>query len=369
MRPMVSISGLSANANDRIISVEVKDEEGRQSDSVNITLDDRDQAIGLPSEGQIISVSGGYVETGVVYMGSYKIDSVKASGPPREIRISAKSIDLLKKGKHKQYKAYENKKLGEIIQDQAKIIGAQAVVSQELANEVVEYIAMQDESALHFLTRLADMYDANANVKDGRLVFTERGSLTSGSGLSLTTVNVLGPNGGGITSFGMLPGNVIDYDCDIVTRPQVKQGVKKGWDKDKASEWMESVLSLIGPEADQTARYQTAERARAKREAQGKARSLKRNKGQLSLTVVGDPSIRAESPLVVQGLRAGVDGMWRVKSATHTFSGGSVYTTKIEAEKPNSGGSGGGGAGGGGGASGGASGGATPSGSLSLLDE
>jgi hypothetical protein len=369
MRPMVSISGLSANANDRIIAVEVRDEEGRQSDSVDITLDDRDQAIGLPSEGQTISVSIGYVETGLVFMGSYKIDSVKASAPPYEIKVSAKSIDLLKKGKHKQYKAYENKKLGEIIQDQAKIIGAQAVISPGLANELVEYIAMQDESALHFVTRLADMYDANANVKDGRLVFTERGTLTSGSGLSLGTVTVLGPNGGGITGFGMLPGNVIDFDCDIVTRPQVKQGVKKGWDKDKAEEWRESVLSLIGPEAEQTARYQTAERARAKREAQGKARSLKRNKGQLSLTVVGDPTIRAESPLLVQGLRAGVDGMWRVKSATHTFSGGAAYVTKIEAEKPNSGGSSSGGAGGGsgGGSSGGMSG--ATSGPLSLLDE
>ena len=366
MRPMVRISGLSANANDRILSVELKDEEGRQSDSVDITLDDRDQAIGLPTESQNISVSIGYVETGLVYMGSYRIDSIKASGPPREIRVSAKSIDLLKKGKHKQYKSYENKKLGEIIQDQAKIMGVQAVISPELANEIVEYIAMQDESALHFLTRLADMYDANANVKDGRLVFTERGTLTSGSGLALPTVIVRGPNAGGITGFGLLPGNVIDYDCDIVTRPQVKQGVKKGWDKDKASEWIESVLSLIGPEAEQTARYQTAERARAKREAQGKARALKRNKGQLSLTVVGDPSIRAESPLLVQGLRAGIDGMWRVKSATHVFSGGSVYTTKIEAEKPNSGSSQGGGGAGGGGASPSS---ATPSGPLSLLDE
>jgi phage protein D len=334
MRPIVQIGGLSLAANDRILEVEVTDEEGLKSDSLNITLDDRDQAIALPQEGARLTCSLGYVETGLVFKGVYTVDEIRAKAPPREIRISAKSADMQGKLKHKHHKGYENKTVGEVIKEVAgrhKLIPA---VSSALANFKLDFLANTNESDLNLLTRLADEVDANFNIKNGRLIFSDRGSGLSISGLAMTPVLVLGPSGGNIANFGSIPGNVLDYDCQIVTRPRHGKGRKRGWDKDKASEYQEEIDSVTG-DPKYTRPHQSFNPDRARREATRAARSQKRSRGQLQLTVVGDPHIVAESPLVVQFLRAGVDGVWRVKSVKHRWHGGQIAQSEIDCEKPN----------------------------------
>jgi phage protein D len=334
MRPIVQIGGLSAGANDRILQVEVTDEEGRKSDSLSITLDDRDQALELPREGARLTCSLGYVETGLVFKGTYIVDQIRAKAPPREIQITAKSADMNSKLKHRHHKAYENKTIGQIIGEIAKRHGLIPAVSSALSSFKLDFVANTNESDLNFLTRLADEVDANFNIKNGRLVFSERGTGQSVSGSLLSPVLAMGPSGGGIANFASIPGNVIDYDCELVVRPRHGHGGKRGWDKDKADEYWELIDSLTG-DPKYTRQHQSFNRDRARREATRAARSQKRSRGQLSLTVVGNPLILAESPLVVKGLRAGVDGVWRVKSVKHIWHGGQAATSQIECEKPN----------------------------------
>jgi hypothetical protein len=50
------------------------------------------------------------------------------------------------------------------------------------------------------------------------------------------------------------------------------------------------------------------------------------------MTLIGDPTIRAEAPLIVSGVRSGVDGGWSIQKAGHTIDG-SGFRTRISADK------------------------------------
>ncbi len=72
MRPDFEISGLSAAANDRLLSLTVTESTQGKSDSATFTLDDRDYLLEVPRKGQIITVMIGYKETGLSPAGEYR---------------------------------------------------------------------------------------------------------------------------------------------------------------------------------------------------------------------------------------------------------------------------------------------------------
>ncbi|MGE5509916.1 MAG: phage late control D family protein [Bacteroidota bacterium] len=337
MHPIVVISGLSQQANERILRVEVRDEQGLHADSLTIELDDRDAILDLPERSQTLSVSIGYEEFGLVNKGIFKVDGVTASGPPFVIKIHAKSADMSSKLKEKRNKSWENKTIGNIVSDIAERNGLAPRISPSLANIQTDYVALSEESDMHFLTRLAGDYDASFQVKDNQLIFAERGELESVTGKTMTPVVVSGTRGGASGGFGDLPGELIDYRCDVLQRPRHSAGEKRGWDKNKADIYFERDVSLSGSsDANNRARYlDSGNKPDTKKKARGKSRKGKRGRGQLSLTIVGDPLVSTETPLTVINVRTGIDGVWRVKRATHEFSGAHAYTVKIEAEKPN----------------------------------
>lgn len=321
MHPVAIIAGLSVDATERLLQIDVTDGQGQESDSVDLTLDDRDQAIPIPPQGATLSVSIGYLETGVIFKGTYTVDSMRVSAPPYQVKVRAKAVDMKGTFKQKGSKGFENKTVGDIVQDISGKNGYAARISPGLAAHKVDYIAQSDESGMHFLTRLANDYDAFFKVANGQVIFAEKGDLLAVSGAAL---------GGCIVTLG----NIISYDCEVMQRPRAKEGEKKGWDRKKGKSFTEKSSSLKGKSADRH-RYLSSEKGDAKRKSKGRANKAKRERGTLSITIVGTPGVTAESPVVVFGVRAGVDGVWRAKSVTHHISGSNVYTTKIECEKPN----------------------------------
>ncbi len=79
---------------DRLLGLSINDEAGFKSDTVEITLDDRDNAIELPLPGAPIAVFMGYEETYLVPMGVFTADEVLAKGPPDTITIRGRSVNL-----------------------------------------------------------------------------------------------------------------------------------------------------------------------------------------------------------------------------------------------------------------------------------
>jgi len=78
---------------DRLIRLTLSDQAGQKSDTVQITLDNRDNRIALPEVGAVLEIYLGFLETGLVYMGRYVVDDLSGDLFPATLTISAKAAD------------------------------------------------------------------------------------------------------------------------------------------------------------------------------------------------------------------------------------------------------------------------------------
>lgn len=84
----------------RLVSLNLTDETGFISDTLNICLDNRDNKIEIPPTGANISFYLGYKKTSVsieeselYLMGSYMVDEIEVSSPPCVMNIVARGSD------------------------------------------------------------------------------------------------------------------------------------------------------------------------------------------------------------------------------------------------------------------------------------
>jgi phage protein D len=78
--------------------------------------------------------------------------------------------------------------------------------------------------------------------------------------------------------------------------------------------------------------------AEAQQAADAKMAALNRGLRQGTVTLAkGDPSIRAAQPLVIMGMRPGIDGSYIVQTATHTFTRDEGISTTLEIYDPGTG--------------------------------
>src|SRR5690606_27920014 len=112
-------------------------------------LDDKDGEILLPSEGATISVSLGSDNTGPAVVFRGVVDEVRSSGDRssgRVLSISGKGFDAQGKPKQPQEKHWDDKPLGDVFGEAAKLGGISGVrVDEELSSIMRPYWAMQGE--------------------------------------------------------------------------------------------------------------------------------------------------------------------------------------------------------------------------------
>ncbi|NKC02412.1 hypothetical protein HED55_00425 [Ochrobactrum haematophilum] len=177
----------------RLLNLNISDKAGASSDTVRIDLDDADGKILLPSEGVSISVSLGTVGkgAGVVFRGV--VDEVRSKGSRSEGRvlsISGKGFDAQGKAKQQQEKHWDEKKLGDVFGEAAKLGGIESVrVDEELASIVRPYWAMQSESFIHFGERLAREVGGTFKISNDVAILAKRNGGKSASGKPLAVIN------------------------------------------------------------------------------------------------------------------------------------------------------------------------------------
>jgi len=123
------------------------------------------------------------------------------------------------------------------------------------------------------------------------------------------------------------------YECEFKDRPNHKESQGGFWDREKVERTIEKAAGSTGKAVLQMGKYHPDGKAEAKEAAKSKAAEMKRDEKTVSLTVRGNPTVMAEMKMMLVGIRAGVDGLYRIKSATHTIND-SGYVTKIEGELP-----------------------------------
>ncbi len=317
---------VTAVIRDRLISASVTDNEGLKSDTFEITLDDRANAVELPITGAELKVWLGYKETGLTHMGLYIFDECDIDGPPDSLILKAKAAHVGNSETLKGFKAslkeqktrsWHEQTLGQIVTAITEPAGYEARLDPELAGEVIAHVDQTEESDYHFLTRLAKERNAVAKPAGGAFVFVPRGRAKSATGRNLTPVR-LGRED--LTSWSM---NMADREA--------YRSVIAMWNDLEAASVVEVTAGSEGPVKKLRGKFATADEAG--RAAEAELNRIQRGKAAPSFTMPGNPLLAAEGTVEIYGLRKELCGTWSIKTANHSFSN-SGYSTTIECEVP-----------------------------------
>lgn len=308
---------ITATIRDRLISLHVTDKTGVESDTAEITLDDRNSAIEIPRTGAHLEIYMGYQETGLYRMGSYTVDEVELTGPPTTMRIRAKAADMRQSLKSCKLRNWDDITLGDLVATIAAEHGLIPRVGEFLNAIHIPHLDQTYESDMHLLTRLAKQYDADAKPVDGRLVFVEKGAAKSASGRPLNTIDI------NIEQ-------VHDWRWTLAERGKYARVVAHCRDIQQARD-----IYLHAGEGNPALclRHSFPDKDTANKAAHARLTKEARGVRTLSLSLIGTPTLTAEAKLTLHGFRKGVDNSWVATQANHEISG-SGYTTRVEAETP-----------------------------------
>ena len=182
------------------------------------------------------------------------------------------------------------------------------------------YWAQQNASGLHMLEVLADRHDALFTIKDGKLIFAERGSGQTAGGTALPVLTVV-------------PTMIVKGTCQVSFQKRTKHKSVSGehYDRDEAKRKRETEPGEDTAEAGYTLRHGYSGKNEAKRAAKSRSKYLKREGIRTAVQIEGHPGAKAGRPMTYAGVRPGVDDLvFIIEEARHAFSKGQSYRTDLK---------------------------------------
>lgn len=301
--------GLNAGGKTPLMSITVTDQEGTKSDAVELELANG-QRHKAPKKGSKFQVYLGYVQPGPLYMGAFKSDGWTKTGGPRRMTVSAKSADFTADIKAGKSRSYHDTTVGEIVKKVAGKHKLSAQVHPEIAKIKIGHIDQSGESDVNFLTRLSKRVGATFNIKDGKALFNKAGSGDL-------------PGGGKAPTFRLVEADVTDWTATGSERGSYQSATASFQNVETGErEWIAEGEGK--PRLRDRRLYKTRDEAQAAVKAQFDA--LKRGKVSVSITMPGRPEIFAGSQVDLAFEDEDVDGLYNVKTATHTLDGSGLKT-------------------------------------------
>lgn len=306
-----------------LTSITVEDKAGTTSDTASIEIDDAGAKIAFPEAGAPIKISLGWLNTGMREVFSGTVDEVKSTGSRSGgmmLSITAKGFDATGKIKQGQERHFDQKTVKDIITDAGKAAGLTKVeVDPQLADVVIPYIDMRGESLLHFGQRLARMVGASFRVQGDRVTVARRAADYSPT--------IRAERGINLHSWDVTP---------VIGRARFKKVKARYFDKAKGK--VETVEAEVDADALTDAEFFRRElapdKAEAERAAQSDAAVAKEKGGGGSVVIEGAPDAIPDAMCVIAGARPGVDGSYRIKGVSHSYTRGGGYTTTLELAHP-----------------------------------
>ena len=295
---------------DRLISLRLNEQAEQQSDSLEISLDDRDKRVPVPANGTWLRVWLGYSKP--LYMGAFAVDEVELSMGPRSMVIKATASNTAPTlQKEQRTKSWHNTTLGAVVQEIAGRHNVVPVIKGSLATTQIKHEDQTNESDQAFLTRMAQKFKATIKPADGKLVVVPRGDKDNAGSVTIRQEDVTNwratlKNRG---AYGGVKARYLDRTLN----------------KEKTVSAGQSGGALPVFEEKQLYKSQTE----AQKAADSRLQSLRAGEVRISITLPGRPDVNAEGLVTLQGFRGEVDGTWNVKQVTHDLSG-SGYVTTVE---------------------------------------
>lgn len=344
----------NTDALSRIISISLTDKSGFEADELTVSLSDHDGKLAMPPKSAEITIALGYIETGIVDKGSYKITEVSWSGAPDTLHITAQSADTSDRFSEAKEKSWHKTSLKEIIESIAAANGYTPIIGKAYQDEKIDHIDQSNESDAAFLSRLAERYDAIATVKHGRLLFVSSGEATTASGQPLPTIRITRNSGDQYTwrysnteSYNAVRAYYIDkqtgkkhevvitednYDPvkkTVTTTKQYKTKRKDGkTHKTTTKEVTEIKQADTTGKKIKTLRHTYQSPKTAATGARAAYKKLKRGAMEFDISLaVGRPDVAPESPVTLQGFKPEIDAeKWVGKETVHTLDGNGLTT-------------------------------------------
>lgn len=314
----LTVNGMPAHLlNQNINSITLIENRGFDADTLQVTVNDSDGLIALPDRNAEITLAIGF-GLNLIDKGKFIVDSITHSGPPDIIIIGAHSADFKKEFLERKSGLYENKTLEEIIEEIAGKHKLEYKVADIFKKIKVPAKQQADESDANLLTRIAEEFDAVATIKNGVLLFLERGKGKTASGESLTTI-----------THHRSAGDQHSYsvsDRNQYTGVEVRYIVPGSAKRKKLIVGEEERLYTIRKLYNNEKEANTAADQQLKR--------LKRSAASVSVNLArGNAALSAESPLKLVGFKTEMDAQdWIVTTITHTINSSNGFTSELQGE-------------------------------------
>ena len=352
----LSINGkpFNTDALSRIISISLTDKSGFEADELTVSLSDHDGKLALPPKSAEITIALGYIETGIVDKGSYKITEVSWSGAPDTLHITAQSADTSDRFSEAKEKSWHKTSLKEIIESIAAANGYTPIIGKAYQDEKIDHIDQSNESDAAFLSRLAERYDAIATVKHGRLLFVSSGEATTAGRQPLPTIRITRNSGdqyafrySNTESYNAVRAYYIDkqtgkkhevvitednYDPvkkTVTTTKKYKTKRKDGKTHKTTTKEVTEIKQVdTAGKKIKTLRHTYQSPKTAATGARAAYKKLKRGAMEFDISLaIGRPDVAPESPVTLQGFKPEIDAeKWVGKETVHTLDGNGLTT-------------------------------------------
>lgn len=313
----LSVGEQAIDLHGRLMSLHLEDRNGMNSDMLTIELDDHDGKLEIPPKGTKLTVAFGF-EGELLNKGEYVVDEITHTGPPDKLSIRASSADFRESFTEGRELHYDNQTLAGIISTIAGRNGLTPRIAAKYSSIFIEHLDQQNESDAHIVTRLAEQYSAIATVKNGMLIFVERGSGQTASGEDLPPLVVKRED--------TTTHTYSEFDRDA----KITGVIAYYHDTDKAKR----IKVVVGSEQHANSLRTTYPNEMEAREAaQSALQEIKSRGKKFECTLAfGRADCCAEQPVILQGFKSEFfDADWYITQATHELSSNG-YTTQLQVE-------------------------------------
>lgn len=307
---------ITALINDRLLMLRTSDKPGLESDEFELRIDDRDQAVDLPGRGASIEIAMGYAGQALTQLGRYTVDEVELSGPPAQLVIRGKASDMRGDGKTTRSGSWENVPLSQIVRDIAARNKWEPVCPVQTK---VPRIDQYSESDFNFITRLAKQYDCTAKVAEGKLLVLPRQDGKSATGKTLPVITIRPTD---VSRFQFRLGDKSTHKAVRAKHQDKSTGELKTVDVSN-----EDAPGTLPPV--HTDRHIYPNKSAAEQAAKARLAAFNRSTAGVRLDMAGRGDLFAESRIIAQGFKVGLDGEYLVDSVEQTFTAAG-WTTSVE---------------------------------------
>lgn len=308
-----------------LIDISVTDKAGEASDSCDLTIDDTDGKIRLPSKRMSISVT---LDGAAVFRGFVeKVESSGSRGGGRLLKIKGKGFDTGGKAKEPQAFHLDDADLGTYLSRLAEGAGLDIAVDPALGQIRQDYWAADGESFIAIGERLARKYGGTFKIRGDNAVFAKQGESQAPGGQALgVTEAIFGQN---LLSWSITPKD---------PRRQFSAGRARWFDRQSAS-LKQSDIDFGNDDLDalHLLRDLSADEDEADAVLDARKREGERESGSGSVQLTMAVGAVVEGQCRISGARPGIDGVYLIDTVKHSANRNGGATTTLDLKQPGGG--------------------------------